>query len=107
MYGESRALYPMLGMGTFFAMFWVGVVAGYELGASCLGLLGMGIAFACFGAWLVARMEAREYVERAALSAPPPEPADAGRAAANPEPTWCTETAGRLVWRARPQPVPR
>ena len=30
MYGNGKLLYPLLGVGGFFALFWVGVVAGQQ-----------------------------------------------------------------------------
>jgi hypothetical protein len=32
MTGGGKTLYPMLGVGAFFVMFWVGFVVGFELG---------------------------------------------------------------------------
>ena len=47
MYTNNNTLYPMLGVGAFVTMFWVGVVAGYELGLSCASLLITGLLSAC------------------------------------------------------------
>lgn len=57
MTGSERTLYPMLGVGAFFVMFWVGFVVGYELGLSCGLFLLNALFFACTGAWCVVRLE--------------------------------------------------
>lgn len=57
MTGGGKTLYPMLGVGAFFVMFWVGFVVGYELGLSCGLFLLNALAFACTGAWCVVRLE--------------------------------------------------
>ncbi len=57
MVSGEKTLYPMLGVGAFFVMFWVGFVVGYELGLNCGLFLLNAFFFACSGAWLVARME--------------------------------------------------
>ena len=43
MYSNSGTLYPMLGVGSFMAMFWTGIVLGYELGLGCMSLLILGL----------------------------------------------------------------
>jgi hypothetical protein len=57
MIGGGKTLYPTLGVGAFFVMFWVGFVLGYELGLSCGLFLLNALAFACAGAWCVVRLE--------------------------------------------------
>lgn len=57
MTGGERTLYPMLGVGAFFVMFWVGFVVGYELGLTCGLFLLNALFFACTGAWCVVRLE--------------------------------------------------
>ncbi|MDH3316190.1 MAG: hypothetical protein OER43_10555 [Gammaproteobacteria bacterium] len=57
MAGGEKTLYPMLGVGAFFVMFWVGFVVGYELGLSCGLFLLNALFFACTGAWCVVRLE--------------------------------------------------
>ncbi len=69
MYGNDRLIYPMLGVGAFFAMFWVGVIVSYELGLSCLAFFVNGVLFACLGASLVARLECRAEAESGATCA--------------------------------------
>lgn len=60
MYGGSdKVLYPMLGVGAFFTMFWTGVVVGHELGMACLPLLMNGMLFGCAGTLLVVKLERR------------------------------------------------
>lgn len=55
--GSGRTLYPMLGVGAFFVMFWVGFVVGHELGLSCGLFLLNALLFACTGSWCVVRLE--------------------------------------------------
>ncbi len=57
MTGSERTLYPMLGVGAFFVMFWVGFVVGYELGLNCWLFPLNAFLFACSGAWFVARLQ--------------------------------------------------
>ena len=56
----ERTLYPMLGVGAFFVMFWVGFVVGYELGLSCWLFLLNALFFACSGTWFVVRLESAD-----------------------------------------------
>lgn len=56
----ERALYPMLGVGAFFVMFWVGFVVGYELGLSCWLFVLNALFFACSGTWFVVRLESAD-----------------------------------------------
>lgn len=67
--GGEKTLYPMLGVGAFFVMFWVGFVVGYELGLSCGLLLLNALFFACSGTWFVVRLES---ADAGARVAPPP-----------------------------------
>lgn len=57
MTGGERTLYPMLGVGAFFVMFWVGFVVSYELGLACWLYPLNAFLFACSGAWFVARLQ--------------------------------------------------
>ncbi len=57
MTGGEKTLYPMLGVGAFFVMFWVGFVVGYELDLGCGLFLLNALFFACTGAWCVVRLE--------------------------------------------------
>lgn len=70
MTGGERTLYPMLGVGAFFVMFWVGFVVGYELGLSCGLFLLNALFFACAGAWCVVRLELADAHPAALRSAP-------------------------------------
>lgn len=60
MYTDNNTLYPMLGVGAFVTMFWVGVVAGYELGLSCASLLIMGLLSACIATVGVCELQRRD-----------------------------------------------
>lgn len=70
MTGGEKTLYPMLGVGAFFVMFWVGFVVGYELGLSCGLFLLNALFFACTGAWCVVRLELADAHPSALRSAP-------------------------------------
>lgn len=56
MYSENT-FYPMLGVGAFFIMFWVGFVIGYELGFACNSMLINGFIFAAAGGYAVVKLE--------------------------------------------------
>jgi len=71
----EKTLYPMLGVGAFFVMFWVGFVVGHELGLSCGLFLLNALFFACSGAWFVVRLEFADACRRP----PPPCSAASGR----------------------------
>lgn len=64
MHSNERVLYPMLGVGAFFIMFWVGFVVGYELGWTCNSILLNAFMFGCLGAYFIARLEVREVKPR-------------------------------------------
>ncbi len=70
MTGGEKTLYPMLGVGAFFVMFWVGFVVGYELGLSCGLFLLNALFFACVGAWCVVRLELADAHPSAMRTAP-------------------------------------
>lgn len=65
--GGEKTLYPMLGVGAFFVMFWVGFVVGHELGLSCGLFLLNALFFACSGTWFVVRLESANAGARIAL----------------------------------------
>ncbi len=71
MIGSERTLYPMLGVGAFFVMFWVGFVVGYELGLNCGLFLLNAFFFACTGAWCVVKLEMADAHPSALRTAPP------------------------------------
>ena len=66
--GGEKTLYPMLGVGAFFVMFWIGFVVGYELGLGCGLFLLNALLFACTGTWCVVKLESANACPR-----PPPE----------------------------------
>ncbi len=79
MTGSERTLYPMLGVGAFFVMFWVGFVVGYELGLNCWLFPLNAFLFACSGAWFVARLQVADEHPGAYRRKPSrPRPHDAG-----------------------------
>lgn len=64
MTGCGKTLYPMLGVGAFFVMFWTGFVVGYELGLSCGLFLLNALFFGCAGCYFVVRLEAADACPR-------------------------------------------
>lgn len=64
MTGSGKTLYPMLGVGAFFVMFWTGFVVGYELGLSCGWFLLNALFFGCAGCYFVVRLEAADACPR-------------------------------------------
>lgn len=64
MTGSGKTLYPMLGVGAFFVMFWTGFVVGYELGLSCGLFLLNALFFGCAGCYFVVRLEAADACPR-------------------------------------------
>lgn len=57
MSSNERVLYPMLGVGAFFGLFWTGFVIGYELGWACNAMLVNGLLFGCLGTYFTVRLE--------------------------------------------------
>ncbi len=57
MSSNDRVLYPMLGVGAFFALFWTGFVLAYELGWACNAILVNGLFFGCLGSYFIVRLE--------------------------------------------------
>lgn len=78
MAGGEKTLYPMLGVGAFFVMFWVGFLVGYELGLGCGLFLLNALFFAFSGTYFVVRLESADLGRRL----PPPPPSGSGREAA-------------------------
>lgn len=60
MMGSGAMIYPMLGVGAFFGMFWIGFVTAYELGLGCTAMLLNGFFFGCAGSYLIVRLETRD-----------------------------------------------
>ncbi len=60
MYSAETTIYPMLGVGAFFVLFWVGFAFGDLLGWACDALLILGFLLASIGAYLFARAEVLE-----------------------------------------------
>ena len=56
MYSE-RSFFPMLGVGVFYIMFWIGFVVGHNLGFSCDGMLVSGLLFGAAGSYAVVKLE--------------------------------------------------
>ncbi len=58
--GAGAMIYPMLGVGAFFGMFWIGFVTAYELGLGCTAMLLNGFLFGCAGSYFIVGMETRD-----------------------------------------------
>ena len=56
MYSEGT-MYPMMGVGVFNIMFWVGFVVGHNIGLTCDLMLLTALFFGGLGAWGVVRLE--------------------------------------------------
>lgn len=56
MHSEST-LYPMMGVGVFYIMFWVGFVVGHNLGLACDGMLLTAFLFGGGGSYGVVKLE--------------------------------------------------
>ncbi|MDH3474267.1 MAG: hypothetical protein OEM59_11295 [Rhodospirillales bacterium] len=56
MHGE-KLLYPVLGTGSFFALFLVGYVRGHEIGLHPLTGAAIGLVTGCAGVTLVSQLE--------------------------------------------------
>lgn len=71
MSSNERVLYPMLGVGAFFALFWVGFVVAYELGWACDAMLVNGLLLGCLGTYCIVRLERLDTRRTAAEPARP------------------------------------
>ncbi|MDJ0957797.1 MAG: hypothetical protein QNI91_13100 [Arenicellales bacterium] len=61
---SEKTLSPMLGVGVFNIMFWIGFVVGYDIGLTCNAMLINALLFGGLGSYAVAnidRLSAREY----------------------------------------------
>ena len=56
MYGETTT-FPMMGVGVFNIMFWIGFVAGHNLGLACDGMLLAALFSGGLGSYAVTRLE--------------------------------------------------
>ena len=64
---SEKTLSPMLGVGVFNIMFWIGFVVGYDIGLTCNAMLINALLFGGLGSYAVAnidRLSAREYRSR-------------------------------------------
>lgn len=55
--GSGKLDYALLGMGCFFALFWVGVVVAYNLGLHPLTMVTVGLVAGGAGASLTTQLE--------------------------------------------------
>lgn len=64
---SEKTLSPMLGVGVFNIMFWVGFVVGYDIGLTCNAMLINALLFGGLGSYAVAnidRLNVRAYRSR-------------------------------------------
>ena len=64
---SEKTLSPMLGVGVFNIMFWVGFIVGYDIGLSCNAMLVNALLFGGLGSYAVAnidRLNVRAYRSR-------------------------------------------
>ena len=54
---SESTLYPMMGVGVFYIMFWVGFVVGHNIGLACGGMLLTGFLFGGGGSYGVVKLE--------------------------------------------------
>lgn len=54
---NERTMYPMMGVGAFNIMFWVGFVAGHNIGRTCGLMLLNALFFGGVGSYAVLRLE--------------------------------------------------
>ena len=64
MTGSDNVMYPMLGVGGFFAAFWAGFVIAYEVGAPCLMMPVVGLLTGVAASAFVAGLESSARGER-------------------------------------------
>ena len=54
---SEKTLSPMLGVGVFNIMFWVGFVVGYDIGLTCNAMLINALLFGGLGSYAVANID--------------------------------------------------
>lgn len=56
MYGD-KSFFPMLGVGVFYIMFWIGFVVGHNIGFACDAMLLNGLFFGSVGSYALVKIE--------------------------------------------------
>ena len=56
MYSE-KTLFPMMGVGVFNLMFWIGFIVGHDIGLACDGMLLSALLFGSLGSYAVVKLE--------------------------------------------------
>ena len=72
---SEKTLSPMLGVGVFNIMFWIGFVVGYDIGLTCNAMLINALLFGGLGSYAVAnldRIKPRTYRPRKREGKSPP-----------------------------------
>ena len=54
---SGSTMYPMMGVGVFYIMFWIGFVAAHNLGMACDAMLLTGFLFGSGGSYGVVKLE--------------------------------------------------
>lgn len=54
---SDRSMFPMMGVGVFNIMFWVGFVVGHNIGLTCSLMLLNSLLFGSVGSYAVVRLE--------------------------------------------------
>lgn len=58
--GSGKALYPLLGVGSFFLMFWIGACVGRSRGIPILAMLAVGLVSGAAAVALVVQLERQD-----------------------------------------------
>lgn len=56
MYSEN-SFFPMIGVGVFYIMFWIGFVVGHNIGLTCDAMLLNALLFGGIGSYAVVKLE--------------------------------------------------
>ena len=54
---SKKSMFPMMGVGVFNIMFWIGFVVGHNIGLACSAMLLNALLFGSFGSYAVVKLE--------------------------------------------------
>lgn len=57
---SGKTLYPMMGVGAFNIMFWLGFIVGHDIGLSCWGMFFNAFLFGSLGTYGIIKLEGNE-----------------------------------------------
>ena len=57
---SGKTLYPMMGVGAFNIMFWLGFIVGHDIGLSCWGMFLNAFLFGGLGTYGIVKLEGYE-----------------------------------------------